>query len=47
VTFADQAGKTRLTLHQSAFQTAADRADHNGGWNECLDRLADWTSRAS
>ncbi len=40
VTFAEQGKKTRLTLHQSTFQTLADRDGHNGGWTECLERLA-------
>ena len=42
VTFAEHGGQTRLTLHQSAFQTVADRDDHNGGWTQCLDRLAQY-----
>lgn len=46
VTFAEQAGQTRLTLHQATFQTTADCADHHRGWKECLDRLADWTTQA-
>jgi uncharacterized protein YndB with AHSA1/START domain len=45
VTFAAQGNKTRLTLHHAAFQTAADREDHRGGWTERLDRLEEWAIR--
>jgi uncharacterized protein YndB with AHSA1/START domain len=45
VTFAAEGLKTRLTLRHAAFQTAADREDHNGGWTQCLERLAEWTTR--
>ena len=44
VTFANQDGRTRLTLHQTGFQTAADLEGHDGGWNQCLDRLAAWSN---
>jgi len=40
VTFAAQGRKTHLTLHHAAFQTVADRDDHEGGWSQTLERLA-------
>ena len=43
VTFADhQGGKTKLTLHQAAFGTVKERDEHNGGWTQCLERLAEY-----
>ncbi len=39
VTFAEEDGQTRLTLHHETFQTVADRDDHNDGWTQCLNRL--------
>ncbi len=42
VTFADLNGKTRLTLHQAVFESAAARDQHQGGWTSTLDRLVDY-----
>jgi uncharacterized protein YndB with AHSA1/START domain len=40
VTFADLGdGRTRLTLHHSAFETETARDAHRGGWTSALDRL--------
>ena len=39
VTFAEEAGKTRLTMHQAVFPRAWECLDHRGGWTESLDRL--------
>ena len=39
VTFADLGGKTRLTLHQTAFQSVAARDDHRRGWTSALERF--------
>jgi uncharacterized protein YndB with AHSA1/START domain len=41
VTLEDIAGKTRLTLRQGVFETAAIRNDHSDGWNEAFERLAE------
>lgn len=43
VNFAEQEGKTRLFVHQAAYEQAApDRPDDDrGGWEDRLDRLAD------
>jgi uncharacterized protein YndB with AHSA1/START domain len=46
VTFADHNGKTKLTLHQAIFKTVEDRDAHNGGWTQCLDRLAQYVENA-
>ena len=40
VTLADLDGKTRLTLHQAAFQAIAARDDHRRGWTGALERFA-------
>jgi uncharacterized protein YndB with AHSA1/START domain len=43
VNFADHEGnKTKLTVHQTNFDTVAVRDDHVRGWNEALDHLADY-----
>jgi uncharacterized protein YndB with AHSA1/START domain len=44
VTLEDVGGKTRLTLHQAAFASMADRDGHEGGWSETLDRLATYAT---
>jgi uncharacterized protein YndB with AHSA1/START domain len=41
VRFADENGKTRVTLEQGVFKSAESRDGHNGGWSECFDRLAE------
>lgn len=40
VIFEDDAGRTKLTLHQAAFDTVDNRIAHAIGWGACLDRLA-------
>lgn len=42
VTFADEAGKTRLTLHQEIFDSVENRDAHQSGWSEALERLGDY-----
>jgi uncharacterized protein YndB with AHSA1/START domain len=44
VTFADHDGKTRLTLHQTGFQSVAERDDHRRGWTGALDGFAAYLS---
>ena len=44
VTFADHDGKTRLTLHQTGFQSVAERDDHRRGWTSALDGFAAYLS---
>jgi uncharacterized protein YndB with AHSA1/START domain len=46
VTFEDHGGKTRLTLHQSLFESVTARNEHNGGWNGSFDRLAEYLAAA-
>lgn len=45
ITFADERGKTRLTLRQVPFQSIAERDGHGGGWSSSFDRLDEWLSR--
>ena len=42
VTFADRDGKTEMTFRQVGFESVEDRASHSVGWQECLDKLADY-----
>jgi uncharacterized protein YndB with AHSA1/START domain len=42
VTFEEQQGKTKLTLHQAVFESVTVRDEHRGGWTSSLDRLADY-----
>jgi uncharacterized protein YndB with AHSA1/START domain len=42
ITFTDQAGKTRMTLQQSPFQSTAEQDGHDEGWNSTFDRLAEF-----
>ena len=41
VTFEEQDGKTKLTLHHAGIPAGPDRDGANQGWNESLDKLAD------
>ena len=45
ITFADEGGKTRLTLRQTPFQSVAERDGHGDGWNSTVDRLEDAAGR--
>jgi len=42
LTFEEIDGKTKMILHHALFDTQTERDDHNGGWSECFDRLADF-----
>ncbi len=46
VTFEDQGGKTKLTLHQAVFESVTARDEHNFGWNSSLNRFADYLAAA-
>ncbi len=41
VTFEDQDGKTKLTLHHVGIPSGTDREGANQGWNESFDKLAE------
>ena len=47
VTFAEEAGKTRLTVHQAIFESDWTCKDHVRGWGETLERFAEYIRRAS
>lgn len=47
VDFTEQAGKTRLVMHQGAFDSASTRDAHEGGWSSCLDRLDEYLREAA
>jgi uncharacterized protein YndB with AHSA1/START domain len=40
VTFTDLGRRTRLTLHQSRFESDDARINHEGGWTGCLERFS-------
>ncbi|HVG51240.1 MAG TPA: SRPBCC domain-containing protein [Xanthobacteraceae bacterium] len=42
VLFADEGGKTRMTLRQEPFQSVGERDGHGDGWGSTFDRLADY-----
>jgi uncharacterized protein YndB with AHSA1/START domain len=46
VTFAEQRGKTKLTLRQAIFESLKERDSHRGGWNSSLDRLVEYLATA-
>ncbi len=46
-TFAEQNGKTLLTLYQATFPKAEERTDHQGGWTQCFDRLVEYVARSA
>jgi len=47
VTFTDRAGKTQLTLHQTASEALAKRTGAHPSWLEMLDRLGEHVSQKS
>ena len=45
VCFAEQGAKTKLTLHQAAFETVTSRDGHQDGWTSSLDRLDEYLAK--
>ncbi|TMA88097.1 MAG: SRPBCC domain-containing protein [Deltaproteobacteria bacterium] len=45
VRFAEQGAKTKLTLHQAAFETVTSRDGHQDGWTSSLDRLDEYLAK--
>jgi uncharacterized protein YndB with AHSA1/START domain len=43
--FADEGGRTKLTLHQAIFENVSVRDDHVRGWTEALEHLAEYLVR--
>jgi uncharacterized protein YndB with AHSA1/START domain len=41
ISFADEGGRTRLTLRQALFESVSARDDHVLGWSEALEHLAE------
>jgi uncharacterized protein YndB with AHSA1/START domain len=46
LTFEDLGGRTRLTLHQTGFETVSARDEHRGGWNSSLNCLGEYLATA-
>lgn len=42
LTFEDLDGKTRLILHQAAFESVEARDSHQGGWTSTIERLCEY-----
>lgn len=42
VRFVAEGPRTRLTLHQTGFDTERARDEHGTGWRSCLERFAAW-----
>ena len=42
LTFEEVDDKTRMTMRHALFDTQEIRNEHNGGWSECFERLADF-----
>ena len=47
ITFADQAGKTRMTFRQTPFQSDRERDGHSIGWSSSFDRLDEQLAAAA
>lgn len=47
LTFDDYEGKTRLTLEHSPIKPGPERDMCEQGWNECLDKLADYLAETA
>ena len=45
VTFSEQGGKTKVTLHHGVSESLAKRTGAKQGWTEMLERLADYLAR--
>lgn len=46
VTFEEHGAKTKLTLHQTGFDSIGSRDAHEGGWTSCLERFAEYLANA-
>jgi uncharacterized protein YndB with AHSA1/START domain len=45
ISFADEEGRTRLTLRQAVFESVSARDDHVLGWSEALEHLAEYLAQ--
>jgi uncharacterized protein YndB with AHSA1/START domain len=39
LTFRERDGRTEMTFRQTGFRSVESRDSHQGGWNECFDKL--------
>jgi uncharacterized protein YndB with AHSA1/START domain len=46
IDFAEHGAKTKLTFRQAQFETVLDRDEHEDGWSESFDRLAEYVAKA-
>jgi uncharacterized protein YndB with AHSA1/START domain len=46
LTFEEHAGKTKLTLRQTGFESVTARDAHQSGWNSSMDCLAEYLATA-
>jgi uncharacterized protein YndB with AHSA1/START domain len=47
VTFAEEGGRTRMTMRQTPFRSVEERDGHRGGWTSAFDRLEDYLAAAA
>jgi uncharacterized protein YndB with AHSA1/START domain len=45
IDFVDEGEQTRMHFRQGPFESAEDRESHDGGWNECFDKLDEHLAR--
>jgi uncharacterized protein YndB with AHSA1/START domain len=45
VTFADRGGKTELVFHQSGVNTEEGHTNAKAGWDQALERLAEYLAK--
>jgi uncharacterized protein YndB with AHSA1/START domain len=45
INFAEDRGRTKLTLHQAIFESASARDDHAVGWSEALEHLTAYLAK--
>jgi uncharacterized protein YndB with AHSA1/START domain len=43
--FEEEQGKTKMTLHQTAFRSVEQRDGHRGGWSSTFDRLEEFLTK--
>jgi uncharacterized protein YndB with AHSA1/START domain len=42
ITLEDIGARTKLTLHQTGFESIPERDGHRTGWTSCIERFATW-----
>jgi uncharacterized protein YndB with AHSA1/START domain len=45
ITFADEAGRTRMDFHQALFESVESRDAHRGGWSSTFELLEEYLAQ--